>query len=417
MDGWSTKPDGQWKSKMFNSDLKLEYSHRFDSLTVGLYGAYGHSGFNYREGKDTTAAMLASSDLGVGINRAEAGLWLNGELRNVDWHLSAGMQWYTRKGLNLNGTDLTGSERLLRIDAGAELPLFGGTAGLDYRQKTASYDWTGLYGANYGNFTTLTLSPYWKITWRDIETRLGLNMDIRTGAGNKFLLSPMVTARYNVNEQIKVFAGVTGGIKDNSMRTLAGISPYWSEVNRIRDGYELMNASIGASYSQGSWLTLSLRGGYRHTIDELFQTVQDSLIITSGLKQEGCDVFYARLDADMQFADRAQVKMDLTCNGYTGKYSDGILALKPVLEGSLFGKVNIIPGLDAMLTYRAMVFGKVDGNRMPMINDLALTFDYDFRPNLSFYLTGNRLVGGNYYYYAGYRAIKPSVLAGLTYRF
>lgn len=417
MDGWSTKPDGQWKSKMFNSDLKLEYSHRFDSLTVGLYGAYGHSGFNYREGKDTTSAMLASSDLGVGINRAEAGLWLNGGFRNVDWHLSAGMQWYTRKGLNLNGTDLTGSERLLRIDAGAELPLFGGTAGLDYRQKTASYDWTGLYGANYGNFTTLTLSPYWKITWRDIETRLGLNMDIRTGAGNKFLLSPMVTARYNVNEQIKVFAGVTGGIKDNSMRTLAGISPYWSEVNRIRDGYELMNAYIGATYSQGTWLTLSLRGGYRHTIDELFQTVQDSLIITSGLKQEGCDVFYARLDADMQFADRAQVKMDLTCNGYTGKYSDGILALKPVLEGSLFGKVNIIPGLDAMLTYRAMVFGKVDGNRMPMINDLALTFDYDFRPNLSFYLTGNRLAGGNYYYYAGYRAIKPSVLAGLTYRF
>lgn len=417
MDGWSTKPDGQWKSKMFNSDLKLEYSHRFDSLTVGLYGAYGHSGFNYREGKDTTAAMLASSDLGVGINRAEAGLWLNGELRNVDWHLSAGMQWYTRKGLNLNGTDLTGSERLLRIDAGAELPLFGGTAGLDYRQKTASYDWTGLYGANYGNFTTLTLSPYWKITWRDIETRLGLNMDIRTGAGNKFLLSPMVTARYNVNEQIKVFAGVTGGIKDNSMRTLAGISPYWSETERIRDGYELMNSYIGATYSQGTWLTLSLRGGYRHTIDELFQTVQDSLIITSGLRQEGCDVFYARLDADMQFADRAQVKMDLTCNGYTGKYSDGILALKPVLEGSLFGKVNIIPGLDAMLTYRAMVFGKVDGNRMPMINDLALTFDYDFRPNLSFYLTGNRLAGGNYYYYAGYRAIKPSVLAGLTYRF
>ena len=119
----------------------------------------------------------------------------------------------------------------------------------------------------------------------------------------------------------------------------------------------------------------------------------------------------------MQFADRAQVKMDLTCNGYTGKYSDGILALKPVLEGSLFGKVNIIPGLDAMLTYRAMVFGKVDGNRMPMINDLALTFDYDFRPNLSFYLTGNRLAGGNYYYYAGYRAIKPSVLVGATYRF
>ena len=37
MDGWSTKPDGQWKSKMFNGDLKAEYSHRFDSLALGVY--------------------------------------------------------------------------------------------------------------------------------------------------------------------------------------------------------------------------------------------------------------------------------------------------------------------------------------------------------------------------------------------
>lgn len=417
MDGWSTKPDGQWKSKMFNSDLKAEYSHRFDSLTVGLYGGYGHSGLNFREGKDTTAAMLAASNLNQKINRAEAGLWLNGGFRNVDWYLSAGMQWYTRKGLNLNGADLSGSERLLRIDAGAELPLLGGKGGLDYSQKTASYNWTGIYGADYSNFTTLTVSPYWKHSWGELDARLGLNLDIRSKAGNKFLVSPMVTAQYNMNEQFKILAGVTGGVKDNSMRTLAGISPYWSEAERIRDGYELMNAYLGATYSQGTWLTLSLRGGYRHTIDDLFQTAQDSLIISSLLRQEGSDVVYARLDADMQFADRAQIKMDLTCNGYTGKYSDGILALKPVLEGSLFGKVNIIPGLDAMLTYRAMVFGKVDGTRMRMVNDVALTVDYDFRPNLSFYITGNRLTGGNYYYYAGYRAIKPSVLAGVTYRF
>ena len=417
MDGWSTKPDGQWKSKMFNSDLKAEYSHRFDSLAVGLYGSYGHSAFNYREGKDTTAAMLAASDFNQKTNRADVGVWVNGEFRNVEWHLNAGMQWLSRSGLNLNGAERTNSERLIRIDAGLELPLFGSRGGLDYVQKTASYDWQGIYGANYSGFTTLTLSPYWYYTWGNLDTRLGFNMDIRTNAGSKFLMSPMITASYNVGQNIKLIAGLTGGLKDNSVRTLDGISPYWSEAERIRDGYEVVNASLGASYSQGTWLTLSLRGGYRHTADELFQVVQDSLIITSLLKQEGSDVIYATLDADMLFADRAQVKMDLTCNGYTGKYSDGLLALKPMVEGSLFGKVNIIPGLDAMLTYRAMVFGKVDGKRMPMVNDVALTLDYDFRPNLSFYLTGNRLAGGNYYYYAGYRAIKPSVLVGATYRF
>ena len=54
---------------------------------------------------------------------------------------------------------------------------------------------------------------------------------------------------------------------------------------------------------------------------------------------------------------------------------------------------------------------------MPTVNDLSLTFDYDLRDNLSFYLTGNRLLGGDYYYYAGYRALKTSVMAGVTYRF
>ena len=417
MDGWSTKPDGQWKSKMFNGDLKAEYSHRFDSLAIGLCGGYGHSGFNYREGKDTTAAIIDASNFNQKINRADVGLWVNGEFRNVEWHLDAGMQWLSRKGLNLNGNQADNKERLLRIDAGLEMPLLGGRGGLDYNQKTASYSWQGIYGTAYNNFTTLTFSPYWKQTWGNLDTRLGLNLDIRTAAGKKFLASPMLTASYNVGESFRLLAGITGGLRDNSMRTLAGISPYWSEMEQIRDGYETVNASIGAAYSQGTWLTLSLRGGYRHIMDDLFQVVHDSIIITSRLSQEGSDVMYARLDADMQFADKAQVRMEVTGNAYTGKYSDGVLALKPVVDGSLFGKVSIMPGLDAMLTYRAMVFGKVDGARMPMVNDVALTLDYDFRPNLSFYLTGNRLAGGNYYYWAGYRAVKPSVLAGLTYRF
>ena len=417
MDGWSTKPDGTWKSKMFNGDLKLEYSHRFDSMAVGIYGGYGHTAFNYREGKDTTAAIIDASNFNQKTNRAEAGLWLNGEFRRVEWHLDAGMQWLSRKGLILNGNQPDNKERLLRINAGLEMPLLGGRGGLDYNQKTASYDWQGIYGTGYTDFTTLTFSPYWKQTWGNLDTRLGLNLDVRTAAGKKFLASPMLTAAYNVGESFRILAGITGGLKDNSMRTLADISPYWSEVEQIRDGYETVNASIGAAYSQGTWLTLSLRGGYRHTMDEVFQVVHDSIIITSQLRQEGVDVMYARLDADMQFADRAQIKMEITGNAYTGKYSEGALALKPVLDGSLFGRVNIMPGLDGLVTYRAMLFGKVDGTRMPMVNDVALTLDYDLRPNLSLYLTGNRLAGGNYYYYAGYRAIKPSVLVGLTYRF
>lgn len=417
MDAWASKPDGSWKSRMFNADLTALYQHRFDSFSLNVDAALGHSHYNYRRGVSMDSAKYELSSLMQKVFRAQLGVSLDGKYNDIEWYFNTGMQWYSRKGLELAGSVNPNKERLLRIGGGARMPFMGGTGGVDYRQKTAMYDWQGMYGCGYPGFTTLTLSPYWEQTWNGLETHLGVNLDIRTAAGYKVLLSPMATASYRVNGQFMLTAAATGGVRDNDMRTLSDVSPYWSETERIKDGYTLADLSLGASYSYDTWLTLSAKGGYRHTIDDLFQTVSDSLVISSCLVQQKSDIFYARLDAGMLFADRAEVRMDITCNGYTGKYKAGTLAYKPALDASLYGKVNIMPGLDAMLTYRLMTFCKVNGSRMAAVNDLALTVDYDYRPNLSFYMTANRLVGGDWYYYAGYRALKPAILLGATYRF
>lgn len=417
MDAWSTKTVDDWKSRMLNGDLTALYSHRFDAFTLNVDGALGYSHFNYMEGLNMTPAQKDLSSLLQKTGRERLGVSATGGNDTVDWHAGVAMEWLSRNGLDIAGTKRDNREFLIRLEGGITLPLMGGTGGLEYRQKMASYHWQGLYGFDYSCFTTVTVTPFWKYTWRGIDANLGVNVDFRSGPGYVLLFSPMATASYRLNDSFKLIAGVTGGLEDNNMRRLSEISPYWSEAARIKDGYTLFDASAGASYSQGTWLSLSAKGGYRHTLDELFQTLDNNMIVTSYLKQETMDVFYVRLDADMLFADRAQVKMDVTCNGYTGKYTPGVLALKPVIDASLFGKVNIIPGLDAMLTYRAMSFSKIAGTRMPMVNDVALTVDYDFRPNLSLYVTGNRLAGGDWFYYAGYRSLKPSVMVGATYRF
>lgn len=417
LDAWSSKPDGDWKSRMFNGDISALYTHRFENVTLSVDGALGHSHFNYREGAYLTPAMSDLSSLLQNTGRERLGVQASGGNDSLKWHALVSMEWLSRNGLEVAGTQMDNKERVLRIEGGIAAPLKGGTGGFEYRLKSAGYDWQGLYGCDYSNFVAVTVSPYWKNSWGKLDADLGVNLDLRTAAGYKLLLSPMARVGYNVNDRVRLLAGLTGGLEDNSMRKLAAISPYWSEAERIRDGYTLFNAFVGASYTQGTWLSLSANAGYRHTIDALFQTVSDSLLLTSMLKQEALDVFYVRMDADMLFADRAQVSMDMTINGYTGHYKPGNLVLKPVIDASLFGKVNIMPGLNAMLSYRMMTFHKVKGERMPMINDLALTVDYDFRPNLSFYLTGSRLAGGDWYYYAGYRSLKPSVMVGATYRF
>ena len=417
LDGWATKPSDDWKSRMFNGDLTAVYTHRFDAFTIDIDGAIGHSHFNYRRGVNMDDIKYQNSSLMQSTGRERLGAALRGDAYDLKWHAGAGMEWLSRDGLELNGVSRDNKERLLRIEGGFSMPILGGTGGMEYRQKSAIYDWQGINGCDYSNFTTLTFTPYWKQSWGDVDADLGFNIDIRTAAGYKFLMSPMATLTYKSRENLKLQAGLTGGLVDNSMRSLSRISPYWSEEKRIRDGYTVVDLSFGASYWQGTWLTLSGKAGYRYSIDEVFQTVDDSLIVTSILKQQTSNLFYVRLDAAMQFSDRASVNMDITYNNYLGLYIGHKMDLKPAFDTNVFGTLKIIDGLDAMLSYRMMLFHKVNGTAMPAVNDLSLTFDYDFRPNLSLFLTGSRLVGGDWYYYAGYRAIKPSVIIGATYRF
>jgi len=417
LDAWASNPISDWRSRMLNGDLTARYTHRFDSFTFSLDATYGHSHFNYMPGADMDSAKSRLSSLMQKVNRGGVGVALKGSTNDVNWHFGAGMEFLSRNGLVLAGTDKDNRERLLRIEGGAEMPFKGGIGGVDYSQKTAIYDWQGLNGSDYGSFTTFTLSPYWRQTWGKLNAGFGLNLDVRTAAGHKVMLSPMITVSYDTNEQLRLLAGLTGGLQDNSMRTLGRISPYWSEEERIRDGYQLMNLSAGFAYRYGTWLNVSLKAGYRHTLDELFQVRAESLIVTSMLRQRSSDVLYARLDADLLFQDNTQIKLDMTYNDYLGRNIGAYMRYKPAFDGTLYGRTVLMPGLDLMLSYKLKAFHRVNGEAMPTVNDLALTLDYDIMDNLSVYVTGNRLAGGNYYYYAGYRAIRPSLVLGATYRF
>lgn len=418
MDGWNSKPDGLWRSRMFNSRLAAEYEHRFNKFVIGLKADVGFSRHNYMAGVAMDSASLAASNLFISTKEGSLSGYIQGKFRDdIKYHLSGSGQWLIRSGLNLNGTERGNKEGIIRIAAGAEKPISRGKLSVDYRQKTTVYRWWGLNGCNYDGFTNLTLTPLWHYNDGIIKTGLGFNMDIRTGAGKPFLMSPMATLTYNLENELTLLAGLTGGLVEYDMRTLSRISPYWSELERIKDGYNLVDLSAGVAYNHDSWLSMSGKLGYRHTIDEIFQNRADSLIVTSILLQQSSDVFYVRLDADMQFSDRAFMRMDVTYNNYLGQHLGHKMDLKPAFDANLFGRLAIAKGLDAMLSYRLMVFHWVGGVAMPTVNDLSLTLDYDFRPNLSFYITGNRLAGGDYYYYAGYRALKPSVMVGFTYRF
>lgn len=420
MDGWSFKPQDSWRSRMFMSNIAVGYVHIFDrNLMVGLNTDFGFSRFNYRTGKLMTDAMESNSNLTQNTNQGSLSGYLNYKVRDdISLRVAGGGEWMVRSGLNVDGKKPNNKEGIIRISAGADKVIDGSSSvSLDYTQKTTVYSWQGLNGCSYKGFTEFTISPVWRYANDGLRTSVGLNLDLRTNAGDVFLASPLATLDYDINDRFCLNLGAVGGIEEYDMRKLARISPYWSEQERIIDGYTTLNLYGGVTYNQGTWLTMAAKMGFRHTKDEIFQTESDSLLVTSVFKQQTADVFYMRVDADMQFTDNIQFRMDLTYSNYIGSYRGHKMDLKPAFDANVFGRVNIMKGLDAMLSYRLMIFHWVMGKSMPTVNDLSLTADYDFTDKLSFYATIKNIMGGDFYYYAGYRSLKPAFMIGASYRF
>lgn len=413
--GWNSEIV-DWKSKMLDGSLKVGYTHKFESMDMGISLSYGLSDYNFRGGAKMTDAIRDASNLTMKTNSAGASASLSGKIDKISWHGKGGVEWLSRDGFKVNGVTRDNREMLLRLDAGVSMPLGFGTVGLEYKQKSAFYDWTGMKGIKYDNFSTFTLSPYWNISKGSFMASLGANIDLRTAVGDVFLASPMINIAYGM-QRFTLHAGVTGGLEEYDVKSLNRISPYWTDEDRIRDGYTVYNANIGLSYSSDTWLSMDLSGGFRHTIDEAFQVTSDDVLLSSAIRQQTADVLYGRMDIDMQFSDMMQVRMDVTYNNYLNVFKDGKMELKPAFDANAYGRFSIMRGLDATLSYRLMIFHRVNRKSMPTVNDVALTINYNLTRNLSVYAEGSHLLGGDFYYYAGYRTLAPAGILGLSYRF
>lgn len=416
--GWNSVTQEEWRSKMFKSRVGAQYNHQFENALLGVGADWGFSRFNYMQGTMMSDDQLAASNLSMNTNQGSVSFFLRSDSTDcISFYLGGTLEWLGRSGFSLNGVEPTNKERLVRIQAGVSKELANGELRLDYNQKSVTYDWTGLYGAIYKGFTEFTLSPSWHYVGDGIKAQVGANVDIRTSAGKALLLSPQMGLDYELGSSLDLILRMTGGVEEYDMRTLASVSPYWSEEHRIKDGYKMVDICAGLNYSPLEWLAVQGKAGYSHTIDGLFQTKRDSLIVTSNLLQHNMDQLYVGINADMQFSDRTMLRMDFTYNHYLGRYERGILELKPILDANLFGKFNVAGMVDVMLSYRMMAFGSIEGSRMPMVNDLSLTGSYNLDSHWSCYATLKQIMGGDYYYYAGYRALKPGFLLGAIYRF
>lgn len=425
MGGWNTTTLNDWRSRMRAGDMNASYTFTGKKLNLGVNAGMAGDRHNYMPGSKMTDAISANSNLMEKDRSMHAGAEVEVSINRVNVQAEASVTSTSRKGLSVNGKEVSGSENVIRVNTEASFPFRESALGVQVNYKGVMQDRTAVNGDKYNNTNTVSLVPYWSwYRWR-IEARLGMNIDFRMNQYYNFLISPQATAIVRFRDDLNFFTSVTGGNVDYDMYHLNGISPYWTDEKRIEDGYNIIDMCGGIFYHPDTWVSVSLKAGFRNTLNEVFQVRSDSAIVTSLMKQETSNVFYAGFATDMVISNMAQFRGELEYNFYKGKYTGDKMALKPLIDASAYLTVKPVDRLDVTASYRLMYFNVVRNRRMQMVNDLTLRADYllNFQAvpkclrTMSAFVEGEHLLGSDFYYWAGYPCIKPGFMLGVSYRF
>ena len=425
MGGWNTETLNEWRSRMRMGDINAQYTFTGEKLNLGVNAGYMGDRHNYMAGSKMTDAISANSHMYETQHSAMVGADVQVNISDVRVNADASLVSTSKSGLVVNGREADGRENIVRVNTEASFPLKDNTLGIHVNWKGVVQDRVAENGDKYRNTNTISLVPYWSwYRWR-IEAKLGMNIDFRINQHYNFLISPQATAIVRFRDDLNFFTSVTGGNVDYDMYHLNGISPYWSDEKRIEDGYKLLDMCGGIFYHPDTWVSLSIKAGYRNTLWEVFQVRCDSAVVTSQMKQETSNVFYAGFATDMVISRYAQLRGELEYNFYKGKYLGDKMALKPLIDASVYVTAKPMNNLDVTADYRLMYFNVVRNRRMQTVNDLTVRADYRLNlpavpaclRSMSAFVEGEHLLGSGFYYWAGYPCIKPGFTLGAVYRF
>lgn len=412
MEGWNTKLDDDWRSKMFNSSAELSIMHSFDKVSVAFGADYGYCRYNFREGKQFEYLANGYNRFNRVVNEGSvyASVFSTGSSL-WDYNLQVGYQGFKGDKLVLNDKNKDYKENIFTVYGNMALPFESGILDVDYNQKIVLND----------KYSTLTVTPSWIWSNEKIYLSLGANVDFRTTKDDVVLASPMVVFKQNLkttkNADFVLLTEVTGGLIDNDMRTLWATSPYWTSKNKIKDGYTLVDVYSGVSMSLTDRVTFVIGNGFSYTKNALFQTLSDSLVVSSMLEQYNSGLFYNRLAVDVEMSSLLNMRFEATHYDWTNKSLEKALTYKPVWDIVLDSRLIITDAFDVLLTYNFSNFHKYDGEAINCVNNLSLGADYRFRNNLSLFADVNNIFNSRHYYYAGYMAQKFNFVLGAAYRF
>jgi hypothetical protein len=283
-----------------------------------------------------------------------------------------------------------------------------------------------------GRFTQLTeaakydrlfidINPHYEFKYKKYFFDLGLLANYFNDSNtNQLYLAPSLKAEtYLVPDKLRAYAGITGGLQQNTLRTLAYENLFFGYDSLYNNPRSLFNIYAGMNGNFKRFVEYGIKLSQENIRDQYF-FVND----TNSLRN-----FTTVYDDISRFTFSGELKFDVNQNvdlGFRGNfYSYSTNKEKeawhmPSYDAALFATVRLADKIYINGGYFATSSRKsrdLAGNEFNLaaINDINIGAEYRYKKNISGFININNILNQRYELYKFYSAQGLNVLAGVTF--
>jgi hypothetical protein len=345
--------------------------------------------------------------------------------QNDAWHYNGSMNFYAFNDNRKN------SENNFGITLGGSHALQNGQ--FDVK---ANLNFTGVSEDTlHFSRPVIELRPYYTLTKGLLNAELGANIAVETKGIGNYHLYPHAKATYQVIEnEISVFAELTGDLKNNSLRNIEKENPYCF----IPYGIELRNSNEKIRLSGGAKIKLEHdlifigTASFSRIKNDLFYINNhffdgdSSTMTTYNTIYDNSDLFKVKGSLEYKMAEKITTAVSFEYNNYK---TDSLAhpLYKPTLRFGLNGQYNI----GDKIFVKADVFYNSKAYRyntdtisnaahfiqMKSFVDINLSMDYRYSKLLSVFIQLNNIGFAREYHYDQYPSYRFTGMIGASYSF
>lgn len=261
------------KAKYSASKINLGYEHTFDPSIFWLNASFYNTSYNYYgnpfilKGSSDIDYFDLDSRQNIDVFSVGAGIKSRDESESLlKYNAGATYQNFKSKyGFEIPGKGPKGGQLDLNANFFTE---FGSdkTIGIKGWLMNQSFSDNSIYMPDaYHGLTSITATPYIKFQGSNWDADLGVNVSGVFDVENKILFSPNLKAAIHINERNTFYAGVAGGINNNTFLDILQENRYVDLRSRVDYSKTLYDLKAGFKSGVVEGLEFDIFAGYKKT--------------------------------------------------------------------------------------------------------------------------------------------------------